>query len=85
MDSISEYLSRIQAGKLDEMITLLSEIKIKMGESSPQTIGARGGGVPSVGRPGIKSIAQDYTRGHWDLTYGDPSTGSVTTEGRGGS
>lgn len=82
MDSISEYLSRVQSGKLDEMIAVLNDIKIKMGESSPQTIGARGGGVPATGRPGIKRIAQDYTRGHWDLMYGDNAPGS--SEGKGG-
>jgi len=85
MDSISEYLVRTQAQKLDEMIAVLNDIKAQMGASDSQIVGANGQSATPMGRPGVKSIAQDMTRGRWDLTYGDNSSGSVTTEGRGGS
>jgi hypothetical protein len=86
MDLIGEYLVNDQAQKLDQMIALLTSIDGKVGKrSGSDIIGAISGGNPPIQRPGVKSIAHDKTRGHWDLTYGDSSPGSITTEGRGGS
>lgn len=87
MDSISDYLVNVQSDKLDQMIDLLSNIDVKIGKSrsTSEIIGAIGGGVSPIQRPGVKSIARDNTRGFWDLAFADSSTGSITTEGRGGS
>lgn len=87
MDAIADYLIVSQAGKLDDMIELLARIEGRLsgGLAGTQIIGSSVASAGPPTRPGIKNISRDLTRGSWDLTYGDYSSGSVTTEGRGGS
>lgn len=86
MDEIADYLTTMQFEKLSEMVALLTEIKNRMSPtSSPRVIGAQGGGTRPMNRPGVKNIAQDLTRGRWDLTFNEHSVSGVTTDGRGGS
>jgi hypothetical protein len=88
MDTIASYLVTDQALKLDTMIKVMEEIRDKLPGASSSLSTIVGSSSPSSipsSRPGIKSIASDSVRGKWDLTYGDYSPGTVTTDGRGGT
>lgn len=86
MDAIADYLITTQADKLDQMIEHLAAIRQNTnGQSYSQIISKSSDGAVPTSRPGVKNISRDMTRGFWDLTYGDYSTGTITTEGRGGS
>jgi len=55
MDSIADYLAEEQAAKLDTMIVELRQIRENTSQTgSPSVIGARGGGLMSESRPGVK-------------------------------
>lgn len=86
MDMIAEYLTVMQASKLDEMIDLLMDIKkntsSKNSSGLSSIIGAATDGLFPPTRPGVKSIARDMIRGKWDLSYGDYSANAI--DGRGG-
>lgn len=87
MDTIASYLVKDQALKLDTMIRVMEEIRDKLPGASSSVSTIVGSSSPSSipsSRPGIKSIASDSVRGKWDLTFGDYSPGTVTTDGRGG-
>ena len=86
MDSINEYLTVSQAKRMDDMVALLTQIRDNTSRSyAGSVVNALGGGTPPVGGHGVRSIATDFVRGFWDLTFPDNSSGAVTTEGRGGS
>lgn len=74
------------ARRYEAMIMLLQEL-VEQGRPGllSKIVGSLSGGTPPPQRNGIKSIARDFTRGFWDMSFGDFSPGSVTTEGRGGS
>lgn len=88
MDAIGDYLINTQSDYLEEMISILEEIKKNTANSvNPLTsiIGKVSEGLMPGSTQSLKGISRDSTRGFWDLAFGDPSPGVVNTEGRGGS
>lgn len=70
MDSIFDYLNNDQAGKLDTVIELLSQIRDKTGTSLTMRIPKGSSGNPSTERPGIKTFSKDRATGQWPLQSG---------------
>jgi hypothetical protein len=88
MDAIGDYLINTQSDYLEEMISILEDIKKNTANSvNPLTsiIGKVSDGLMPGSTQSLKGISRDSTRGFWDLAFGDPSPGVVNTEGRGGS
>jgi hypothetical protein len=88
MDSIADYLIVEQARKLDQMILVMEQIRDKLstgGVAGSEIIRASTDMLSPPTRPGVKNIAKDFTKGAWDLTFSDYSSGVVTTDGRGGN
>ena len=85
MNEVADYLTKVQAEKLDEMTGVLKEIRDRMSpEAGSTVIGPGSRGTRPMSRPSIKGIAQDNLRGNLDLTWLVTSAGGVTTDGRGG-
>lgn len=75
----------LQYEKMIELLTTLVQQNMGGGGIVSNIVGALGIGTPPQRGQGVRSIARDFTRGFWDLQFGDFSPGNVTTEGRGGS
>lgn len=86
MEAIIDYLTTVQRHTMQEMVEQLVAIK---NNTAPQagirTVGKSSAGVSPPTRPGVKNIARDMTRGHWELAFSDSTPGAVNNEGRGGS
>lgn len=82
MENIEEYLATEQ-NLFKSMIEILEAIKHNTaGASKTQVVGPRSKGLPISNGMGMRRIAMDQNAGQWDLTFGDFSPSSVTTEGR---
>jgi hypothetical protein len=71
MDSIFEYLNNVQAGKLDDIINVLTQIRDRTG--TPLLLSKNSNGdqpMPSTEKSGIKNWSKDKITGTWPLQHG---------------
>jgi hypothetical protein len=71
MDSIFEYLNNVQAGKLDDIINVLTQIRDRTGTPLLLSLNSNGDqSMPSTEKSGIKNWSKDKITGTWPLQHG---------------
>lgn len=82
MESIEGYLATEQ-NLMKVMVDLLTSIKTNTdSRTRSQVIGPRSRGLPPNSSMAMRRISLEQNAGQWDVTFGDFSPSSVTTEGR---
>lgn len=80
-----ESILNEEVSLLQMMYEALQAIKENTtGKQQTEIIGSNSTGRRSMNHVGVKAIARDYVRGHWNLTNGDYAPPSITSDGRGG-
>ncbi len=83
MEGLESYLAA-EKNLMETMVGLLESIKENTSGKAAKTqvVGPRGRGLPPQSSMGMRRISLDQNAGQWDVTFGDFSPSSVTTDGR---